>query len=168
MIHRIYCSLASFKSLDLKPGLNVVIARKEAGATDKQTRNRAGKSSLIEIIHFLTGSDAGKDSLFRSDALVNASFGMEFDLGGKRLRVDRSGHQKSKTHVEGANLLNGECNLSNSEWLELLGESMFGLKQVQNPDGRVPTFRSLFSYFVRRQLSGAFTTPEKQWLIRGR
>jgi uncharacterized protein YydD (DUF2326 family) len=161
MIHRIYCSLASFKSLDLKPGLNVVIARKEAGATDKQTRNRAGKSSLIEIIHFLTGSDAGKDSLFRSDALVNASFGMEFDLGGKRLRVDRSGHQKSKTHVEGANLLNGECNLSNSEWLELLGESMFGLKQVQNPDGRVPTFRSLFSYFVRRQLSGAFTTPEK-------
>jgi len=161
MIHRIYCSLASFKSLDLKPGLNGVIARKEAGATDKQTRNRAGKSSLIEIIHFLTGSDAGKDSLFRSDALVNASFGMEFDLGGKRLRVDRSGHQKSKTHVEGANLLNGECNLSNSEWLELLGESMFGLKQVQNPDGRVPTFRSLFSYFVRRQLSGAFTTPEK-------
>ena len=161
MIHRIYCSLASFKSLDLKPGLNVVIARKEAGASDKQTRNRAGKSSLIEIIHFLTGSDAGKDSLFRSDALVNASFGMEFDLGGKRLRVDRSGHQKSKIHVEGANLLNGECNLSNSEWLELLGESMFGLKQVQNPDGRVPTFRSLFSYFVRRQLSGAFTTPEK-------
>jgi uncharacterized protein YydD (DUF2326 family) len=161
MIHRIYCSLASFKSLDLKPGLNVVIARKEAGASDKQTRNRAGKSSLIEIIHFLTGSDAGKDSLFRSNALVNASFGMEFDLGGKRLRVDRSGHQKSKIHVEGANLLNGECNLSNSEWLELLGESMFGLKQVQNPDGRVPTFRSLFSYFVRRQLSGAFTTPEK-------
>jgi len=161
MIHRIYCSLASFKSLDLKPGLNVVIARKEAGASDKQTRNRAGKSSLIEIVHFLTGSDAGKDSIFRSDALVNASFGIEFDLGGKRLRVDRSGHQKSKIHVEGANLLNGECNLSNSEWLELLGESMFGLKQVQNPDGRVPTFRSLFSYFVRRQLSGAFTTPEK-------
>jgi uncharacterized protein YydD (DUF2326 family) len=161
MIHRIYCSLASFKSLDLKPGLNVVIARKEAGASDKQTRNRAGKSSLIEIVHFLTGSDAGKDSIFRSDALVNASFGIEFDLGGKRLRVDRSGHQKSKIHVEGANLLNGECNLSNLEWLELLGESMFGLKQVQNPDGRVPTFRSLFSYFVRRQLSGAFTTPEK-------
>ncbi|MBC2696293.1 MAG: hypothetical protein HF982_13665 [Desulfobacteraceae bacterium] len=29
-------------------------------------------------------------------------------------------------------------------------------------DGRKPTFRSLFAYFVRRQLSGAFTTPEKQ------
>lgn len=161
MIHRIYCNLASFKSLDLKPGLNVLIARKEAGASDRQTRNRAGKSSLIEIVHFLMGSDAGKASLFRSGALVNASFGMEFDLGGERLRVERSGHQKSKIHVEGTTLLKGECNLSNSEWVELLGESMFGLEKVQNSDGRVPTFRSLFSYFVRRQLSGAFMTPEK-------
>jgi len=162
MIHRIYFSLDSFKSVDLKPGLNVLIAKKEAGATDKQTRNRAGKSSLIEIIHFLTGSDAGKDSIFRSEALVNASFGMEFDIGGERLRVERSGHQKSKIQIEDVKLLNGERTLSNSEWLEYLGENMFGLRQLQNQDGRVPTFRSLFAYYVRRQLSGAFTTPEKQ------
>ena len=84
MIQYIYSSLSSFKSLELKPGLNVLIAKKEAGASDKQTRNRAGKTSLIEIVHFLTGSEAGKDSLFRSEALVNASFGMEFDLGGRR------------------------------------------------------------------------------------
>jgi uncharacterized protein YydD (DUF2326 family) len=81
MIQYIYSSLSSFKSLELKPRLNVLIAKKEAGASDKQTRNRAGKTSLIEIVHFLTGSEAGKDSLFRSEALVNASFGMEFDLG---------------------------------------------------------------------------------------
>src|SRR5208283_610789 len=29
-------------------------------------------------------------------------------------------------------------------------------------NGRTPTFRSLFSYFVRRQHSGAFFAPEKQ------
>jgi uncharacterized protein YydD (DUF2326 family) len=46
--------------------------------------------------------------------------------------------------------------------VELLGEKMFGLHQVPDTDGRAPTFRSLFAYFVRRQLSGAFTTPEKQ------
>jgi len=162
LIHRIYSSLSSFKSLELKPGLNVLIARKEAGASDKQTRNRAGKTSLIEILHFLTGSEAGKESLFRSEALVNASFDMEFDLGGERLRVERSGHQKSKIHVEGASFLNGKSSLSNSEWVELLGEKMFGLHQVPDTDRRAPTFRSLFAYFVRRQLSGAFTTPEKQ------
>lgn len=162
MIHRIYSSLASFKSLDLKPGLNVLIAKKEAGATDKQTRNRAGKTSLIEIVHFLTGSDVGKDSLFRSEALASASFGMVFDLGGEQLRVERLGHQKAKIHVEGASFLNGKTSLSNSEWVEFLGEKMFRLHQVPDTDGRVPTFRSLFAYFVRRQLSGAFTTPEKQ------
>ena len=162
MIHRIYSSLSSFKSLELKPGLNVLIARKEAGASDKQTRNRAGKTSLIEIVHFLTGSKAGKESLFRSEALVNESFGMEFGLGGERLRVERSGHLNSKIHVEGASFLNGKTSLSNSEWVELLGTQMFGLQEVPDTDGRAPTFRSLFAYFVRRQLSGAFTTPEKQ------
>jgi uncharacterized protein YydD (DUF2326 family) len=162
MIHRVYSSIFSFKSLELKPGLNVLIARKEAGASDKQTRNRAGKTSLIEIVHFLMGSEAGKDSVFRSEALVNASFGMEFALGGERLRVERKGHQKSKIHVEGASFLNGKTNLSNSEWVELLGEQMFGLHQVHDTAGRAPKFRSLLAYFVRRQLSGAFTTPEKQ------
>lgn len=162
MIHRIYSSLATFKALEFTSGLNVLIAQKEAGATNKQTRNRAGKTSLIEIVHFLTGSDAGKDSLFRSGALINASFGMEFDLGSEKLRVDRSGHQKSKIHLEGDSFEKGKTSLSNSEWVELLGEKMFGLHDVPEYDGRVPTCRSLLAYFARRQLSGAFTTPEKQ------
>jgi len=162
MIHRLSSSLTSFKTLTLNPGLNVLVAKKEEGASDKQTRNRAGKSSVIEIVHFLMGSDAGKDSLFRSEALVNESFGIEFDLGGERLYVARSGLQKSKIHAEGANFLNGRGTLTNSEWVELLGEKMFGLHQIPDTEGRAPTFRSLFSYFVRRQVSGAFTTPEKQ------
>lgn len=162
MIHRIFSSLPTFKKLEFKPGLNVLLVRREAGSSDKQTRNRAGKTSLIEIVHFLTGSEAGRDSLFRSEALTSASFGMEIDLGGEKLRVERSGNQKSKIHVEGATFLKGKTSLSNSDWVQLLAEKMFGLHQVPEIDGRSPTFRSLFAYFVRRQLSGAFTTPEKQ------
>ena len=162
MIHRIYSSLATFKAMEFKSGLNVLVAKKEEGASDKQTRNRAGKTSLIEIVHFLMGSDAGKDSLFRSDVLVNESFGLEFDLGYERLSVERSGQQRSKIRVEGAGIPSRGGTLANSEWVELLGEKMFGLHQIPGTDGRAPTFRSLFAYFVRRQLSGAFTTPEKQ------
>lgn len=162
MIHRIFSTLPNFKELVFHDGLNVLIAQKEAGATDKQTRNRAGKTSLIEIIHFLTGAEAGKDSLFRSEALVNETFGVTLDLGGEKVTVKRSGKDKSKLHMEGTSFLNGKTRLSNTEWTTLLGEKMFGLHDLPDNEGRVPTFRSLFAYFVRRQHSGAFTNPEKQ------
>ncbi len=162
MIHNIFSSLSTFKALEFKSGLNVLVAQKEDGATDKQTRNRAGKTSLVETIHFLTGSNADKGSLFRSTALEGESFGMSFDLGGQKITAERSGKQKAKINVEGPTFLNGKTHLSNSEWVELLGEKMFGLHALPEGDGRAPTFRSLFAYFVRRQLSGAFTTPEKQ------
>lgn len=162
MIHCIFSSLPSFKELEFHSGLNVLIAEKESQATDKQTRNRAGKSSLIEIIHFLTGSEAGKNSLFRSEALVNTSFGMTFSFGDEKVTVQRSGSSKSKLKVEGAEFLRGKTSLSNTEWTALLGEKMFDLHKLGDFDGRVPTFRSLFAYYVRRQLSNAFLTPEKQ------
>jgi uncharacterized protein YydD (DUF2326 family) len=156
MIHRVSSSLASFKTLDFKPGLNVLIAQKEAGATDKQTRNRAGKTSLIEIIHFLTGAEAGPDSLLRVHALVNETFSMAFDLAREKVLIERSGRQKSRIR------LNGQNGLSNFDWVQLLGEKMFGLQEIEQVQGRLPKFRSLFAYFVRRQLGGAFTTPERQ------
>jgi uncharacterized protein YydD (DUF2326 family) len=162
MIHRIFSSLPSFKELEFKPGLNVLIAQKEAGASDKQTRNRAGKTSLVEIIHFLAGSEAGKESLFRSPALAAEIFGMEFDVGREKTVAERSGKEKSRIHVAGGSFLKGKTFLSNSEWVEVLGGKVFGLDTFPAEAGRVPTFRSLFAYFVRRQLSGAFTTPEKQ------
>lgn len=162
MIHSIFSSLPGFKELEFHPGLNVLIAQKEVGATDKQTRNRAGKTSLIEIIHFLTGADAGKDSLFRSEALINATFGITLDLGGEKVTAERSGKDKSKLQVEGASFLTGKTRLSNTEWTTLLSEKMFELHNLPDNEGRSPTFRSLFAYFVRRQHSGAFTTPEKQ------
>ena len=43
MIRRVYSNLPKFKNLTFKEGLNVLLAEKSAGATDKHTRNRAGK-----------------------------------------------------------------------------------------------------------------------------
>ena len=165
MIYRIHSTVPTFKNLEFHPGLNVLIVQKEKGASNKQTRNRAGKTSLIEVVHFLTGADAGKDSLFLMEALINESFSMDFDLGGERTSVVRSGHEKSKLKVSGANFLGGKNKITNTEWIGVLGEQMFGLNTMKNVAGRAPTFRSLFAYFVRRQLSGAFTTPEKQAIM---
>ena len=162
MIHRIYSTLSTFKNLDFQPGLNVLLAQKADGATSKQTRNRAGKTSLIEIVHFLTGAEAGEESLLRSKAVADSTFGMEFDLAGFRTSVERCGANKSKVQVAGAEFLYGKTQISNTEWTGRLGKVIFGLKTVEDDKGKSPKFRSLFSYFVRRQLGGAYTTPEKQ------
>ena len=161
MIHKIFSTLPTFKSLsDLKPGLNVLLAQKAEGATSKQTRNRAGKTSFVEAVHFLMGSDAGTDSIFRTPELADYTFGLDFDLKDTRTVVERSGGAKSKIYV--TSLPAAKITFSARDWVSLLGERMFGLSSLEAAGSKPPSFRSLFAYFVRRQLSGAFTTPEKQ------
>jgi uncharacterized protein YydD (DUF2326 family) len=176
MIHRIFSSLSSFKELQFRPGLNVLLSDKSPEATDRDTRNRAGKTSLIEIIHFLTGATAEVGSIFRSDALVDFFFGMEFDLGQNRVTVERTGLQHRLVHVTEKNWtdwpiqpkkneLTGKYELSNSDWRRVLGAIMYDLEHTGSDDqaGKYgPTFRSLFSYFVRRQSANAFVIPTKQ------
>jgi len=160
MIYRVSSSLPTFKTLNFLPGLNILIAKKEEKSSNKQTRNRAGKSSLIEIIHFLTGARVDKNSLFKSKALENVSFEMTFEADDEIITVQRSCKNQEKVHID---FLSGEIkDISNSEWISFLGNRMFGLSEKEKDISYSPTFRSLFSYFVRRQSSGAFATPEKQ------
>ena len=164
MIHRIFSDLPSFKTLEFRPGLNVLLAQKEPGASDRQTRNRAGKSSLIEIIHFLTGSKLEKQSPFRAPALADATFGMTFDLAGRPVTVRRCCAQPNKIHVSHGSSPSAEQVITTAAWLTQLSTDMFGFAPPAGTDatGRTPTFRSLFPYFVRRQSSQGFTRSEER------
>lgn len=165
MIRRVYCDDKRFKDLTFKEGFNVLLAEKSAGATDKQTRNRAGKSSLLDIVHFLLGSKCDKDSVFRSDALRDLTFGMELDLGGGFTRVERSGGRPTPLRVEGDStrwpapptVKSGESYLSNDNWRVVLAKLMFGLDDVE--EAWSPRFRSLISYFIRRDREGGMANP---------
>ena len=166
MIHNLFSTLPTFKNLgDLKPGLNVLLAQKTEGSTSKQTRNRAGKTSFIEAIHFLTGSEAGPDSIFRTPELAEYTFGMDFDLKDARTVIERSGSAKAKIYVTTPPA--AKRKLSATDWGTFPGEEMFGLSSLEAAGSKPPSFRSLFAYFVRRQMSGAFTTPEKQATMQG-
>lgn len=171
MIHRIYSTLNSFKELTFKSGLNVLFADKSDQSTAKHTRNGAGKSSVLEIIHFLTAGDCTEGSIFRDPALSEFRFGMEFDLGGKKVGVERSGaapsefvivsDDTSQWPVQPEASKTGEKILSQKNWDRVLGALMFGLDEQTIGKARMaysPTFRSLFTYFVRR-LPGGFTEP---------
>lgn len=165
MIRRIYSDLPSFKNLEFRTGLNVLFADKSRGATDKQTRNGAGKSSLLEIIHFLLGADCNKESIFRNEVLRPWMFGMELELGGAFTRVERRGAKPSPVAVAGdltawpiaPTTKGGIAAISNTNWRIVLGELMFGLGEL---DGAwKPSFRSMFSYFVRREHAGGMIDP---------
>ena len=168
MIHRLYSDLPSFKELELTEGLNILLAEKSEEATERHTRNRAGKSSVVEIVHFLLGSDAPKDSLFRMPELVDYEFGMELDLAGNRTSVERRGAKPSSVAVEGdfsewlvkPQSENGRHWISNTKWKLVLGALMFGLEDYQ--ESWTPTFRSMISYFARRERSGGLHAPAKQ------
>jgi uncharacterized protein YydD (DUF2326 family) len=158
MIHALYSDLPTFKTLHLQPGMNVLLAQKSDGATQKQTRNRAGKTSVVELIHFLLGADSNKDSLFQAAALREHRFGMICDIGGRAIQVERSGTNKTNLNVSEPPS-GKQRTLTNTEWTRRLGKDWFGLEAMGN---RAPSYRALFAYFVRRQHSGAFSAPEKQ------
>ena len=104
MIHSIYSSLSTFKNLKFHSGLNVLIAEKSEGATNRQTRNRAGKTSLIEIVHFLTGAKIDRNSLFKAEELKDVTFDMNFDLAGKPVNIERQNKNRVDFKLNEKNL----------------------------------------------------------------
>jgi uncharacterized protein YydD (DUF2326 family) len=163
MIHGVSSDLPSFKALSFREGLNIVVAEKTLDATDSQTRNGAGKTSLIELIHFLAGSGASRNSIFRSSAISNANFSMVVDVDGRPVTVTRTGSKPSRVQVENLPATGSDAlfleSLRNEDWKTLLGAYMFGLPAEE--EKWAPTFRSLFSYFVRRQADAGFQSPFK-------
>lgn len=178
MIHRIYSpTLKSFKTLDFQEGLNVLLADKSEGATSRHTRNGAGKSSMVEFVHFFLGATCGKRSIFRNESLVDHRFGIMFDLDGQRVEAERSGSLPSRIYVRAdtsdwpfkgkPESQTGMAVIPNTKWRELLGKLVFDLP-ADSPKFS-PTFRSSFSYFARRVNDGAFLVPvqhfknQKEW-----
>jgi uncharacterized protein YydD (DUF2326 family) len=165
MIVSIGSSISSFKTVRFQPGLNVLLADTKPDSTDKQTRNSAGKTSLIEIIHFLLGANCKKDSLFRTDALVNQTFTGEFIFGGVTLTVSRTGSDPSKIFVTSRDGLpaglvfkldksSGRFYVSNKSWKAFLSKAMFRIPEIaqdsEDDETGSLSFRSMFAYFARR------------------
>lgn len=173
MIHRLYSTLSSFKNLRFREGLNVVLAEKTADASERQTRNRAGKSSIVEIIHFLLGGKVDPKSVFKEECLQDVAFGIEFDLAEHSVTLERQVSEEHRRNLQVAqgdyarwpiqpsdDKKTGQLVISNTSWKSVLGTLMFELPDTQRSFG--PTFRSLIAYFVRRQSVGGFSSPFRQ------
>lgn len=173
MIVSVTSSLSTFKSMTFHPGLNVLLADVTAASTNRQTRNSVGKTSLVEIVHFLLGSEAGKQSLFKKPQIVGHSFTGVFELGGRRLSVTRQClDDREVTLSDVTDTVSGrEPDAGMAEtvtldrWKAALGSQWFAIPPDRSDtfEGKnAPTFRSLIGYFARRRKSGGYATIEKQ------
>lgn len=165
MLHRIYSDLPTFKEVKFHAGLNIILTTKEKVSSDGRTRNGSGKSSLIELINTLLGSEIRSENSLKSKELVNYRFGLEVEIGGRGLIVEREGASPSRIYVK--KLPGNFIPLSedgrgyfipNDEWLSFLGKYTFGLGEDSRSKNE-PSFRSLFSYFARS--TKGFDSPEK-------
>ena len=158
--------------------------RGEDGATDRQTRNGAGKTSLVELVHFLLGGSYPTDHFLRASALVDSWYGLRLDLAGNRVEIRRTpSTAKEVVVVDGdvatwprapkVNKKTDELTIQNTAWRVVLGDKMFGLRddegegesEDEDEDEEAhrfgPTFRMLFPYFARRQNGGGFLRPQQ-------
>jgi uncharacterized protein YydD (DUF2326 family) len=172
MIHRVFSSLDKFKTLEFHPGLNLIIAERHQDSSDLQTRNRAGKSSFVQIVHFLLGGSARPGSIFRKNELEDAVFGIDVDLGPSRVIAERKGRTQGKTTIQPgmhpgwplkpSTARGMRSNISTDDWRRVLGHIWFGLRESDEPTTYHPTFRSLFCYFARREQDDGMRRPEMQ------
>ena len=78
MLYSIKSDRPSFKTVEFKPGYNVILAERTKEATKKDSRNGLGKSTLLEIIHFCLGAQKGET--LSKPQMDDWTFILELDL----------------------------------------------------------------------------------------
>ena len=180
MIHGISANQPTFHPVEFTVGLNIILAERTVTSTQKDTRNGLGKSTLIEIMDFCLGSRATKGKGLIKESLAEWIFTIDITLTGNRVKATRAIASPNRISIVGPtdnwieqpNLdeKTGERLFNLERWKILLGWALFGLPQTFKTVKYKPTFRSLFSYFVRVG-NDAYTDPfrhfrqQKTWDI---
>ncbi len=172
MLYSVKSDRTSFKTVEFKPGYNVMLAERTKESTKKDSRNGLGKSTLLEIIHFCLGGQKGET--LSKPQMNNWTFFLELDLAGEKYSVSRNTTNQTKIIISGdcsnwsvkpdIDEKTGKQIISSRDWNKVLGVLMFGLRPVYDDFKYAPTFRSLISYFIRRNgQQGAFLNPFQQY-----
>lgn len=178
MINRIYANDKRFKAIELKAGLNVIVADRQKESDEKDSRNGVGKTTLINIIHYCLGADLNR-KLLPVDEIEDWKFYCDIDLSGSNIVISRAISNAGVIEVVGdtSNLpvapeideKTGVVFYKLTEWKKLLGICLFGVKPVTESK-YIPTFRGLIPYFVRVGMD-AYSSPfsyfrnQKSWQV---
>jgi uncharacterized protein YydD (DUF2326 family) len=175
MIRKIESSLPTFKTLTFHEGLNILVSDTHPDSSDKKTRNSAGKTSFVEIVHFILGANCPPGSIFRQSEIVDHTFRASLLIASEEFVVERSGGNPSRIFIlEGVHSgtiktkqdKSGRHFLPTDTWKEFLGARMFGLPADPSitdfDEPYSPSFRSMISYFARRESSKGYIDEQRQ------
>lgn len=166
MLYKLTSSHSSFKALSFQPGLNIVLAERAISENDasdnsleRLTRNGAGKTSVVDLIHFLLGGRP--EGALKSKYISDWNFELTLDIGSTRRVVRRSVGDTGKIRVLSSSRVEEPESeeYSNAAWNRVLGNAWFGLFAERQAGSA--TYRQLFSYFVRRRRDGGFDSPTR-------
>lgn len=165
MLREVRSSDDRFKAVALGPGLNILVADKTATSTTTDSRNSAGKSSLIEILHYVLGMGRLTDSVMANRALREDVFTLVLDWPGlaEPVTASRSLKPRSRSKVGvSPDVTGGPDTLPTfardvpvAEWLAAIGASLFRLPEEHEG----VSVRGLLSFYARRVSQHGFDDP---------
>ena len=166
MISSVRSNMASFKEVEFTPGFNVVLADRTKESTRGDSRNGLGKTTLFDIVHFCLGAQTRRNQGLLVAPLKGWTFTLEVKIEDRFLAVTRSTDEPNRVQLQGdvddladvGEHQNVGLAVRIADWNTFLGQQLFGLSLEEPLPKYQPTFRSLFSYFVRRGRD-AFSSP---------
>lgn len=137
-IKRVHANKSSFREVRLHDGLNIILAERSAGSTERDSRNGVGKSTLVEIIHFCLGSSVTQKNVIYQLRDSDWAFSLDLEIGSDSVTVTRSLEAHTAVTLTGdtrifAELssartsLSGAVELPLKAWKDLLGAICFGI-----------------------------------------
>lgn len=165
MLRRLSADDSRFKEIAFQGGLNLLLADKTEASTSTDSRNSAGKSSMVELVHFLLGASGSTRNPFTKRALRSITFGLDLDWPDvtETLEVRRSGArpafvtlQPDVTAPDPDSLFaletQGQAEVPIEQWNHLIEQRLFGLRG----DHPGVSGRTLLSYLARRVSAHGF------------
>lgn len=164
MLRELKASDPRFRTVTFRPGLNLLLAHRTASSSDDQSRNAVGKTSTVELLHFLLGAD--KTSLVTRQENKATVFELVLDwpTADGQLSVRRSGKDPSKVHLDpdilGHDpdvLIQRSGPVSVKEWKSALERNLFGIRD----SGKTLSGRLLLGFYLRRTEKNGFADALK-------
>ena len=155
-----------FRTVRFEPGLNILVAERTGTSAVTDSRNGAGKSSMIELLHFLLGARNETKALWANKELRRHTFTLKLDWPGQwePLAVKRSPARPNRvtldpdiTRTTSGGLFEQAAEVAVKDWQWAIERDLYRA----SGDRTDVSGRTLLSFAIRRVDPGGFLEPTR-------